>query len=94
MTPIDCPSHLFLGWFGPRGLASILYGILLLSEASLPHEERVFTAIVLTTLASVFLHGLSAVPGAASYGRTAREPSACPAEHAEVTAHPLRGGSS
>ena len=87
---LKLPSYLFVGWFGPRGLASILYGILLLSEASAPHQEAIFHAVVLTTLMSVFLHGLTAVPGAALYGRKSQDPSACPAEHAPVVAHPHR----
>lgn len=87
---LRAPSHLFLGWFGPRGLASLLYGILLLADAELPHEETVFGAIVLTALFSVYLHGISAAPGAEAYGRMAADREACPHEHAPVTEHPLR----
>ena len=84
------PSHLFLGWFGPRGLASILYGILLLSEASAPHQESIFQVVVLTALLSVFAHGATAAPGAALYGRLTERASSCPAERLSVTAHPTR----
>ncbi len=86
---LSLPSHVFLGWFGPRGLASILYAILLLSEAALPHEPQVFSVVVLTALLSVLLHGLSAGPASALYGRLARG-ERFEAEHAEVTPHPLR----
>jgi NhaP-type Na+/H+ or K+/H+ antiporter len=83
-------SHLFLGWFGPRGLASVLYAVLLLSEASLPNEAVVFAIIVLTVLASTCLHGLSAAPAARAFGRRMNNREACPAEHAPVTPHPTR----
>ena len=83
-------SHAFLGWFGPRGLASLLYAIILLSDAALPHADLVFGTVVITTLFSVFLHGVSAAPGAIFYGRIAQDQSTCPAEHASVSAHPLR----
>ena len=85
-------SHLFLGWFGPRGLASILYGIILLADAALPHQHEVFGIVVVTALLSVFLHGLTAAPGATAYGRAVRERSTCPAEHANVCSHPVRPG--
>ncbi len=58
----------FIGWFGPRGIASILYGLLILESAGLPHEERLFAITMLTVLASVFLHGASAWPGVRWYG--------------------------
>ena len=84
------PSHAFLGWFGPRGLASILYGILLLSEAAAPHQEEIFQIVVVTALASVLVHGVSAAPGAAWYGRLTQDRSAGPAEFMPVTEHPPR----
>ena len=62
------PTIAFLGWFGPRGLASILFGIILLEEG-LDAGDELFDVIALTVLASVFLHGLTARPGAAAYGR-------------------------
>jgi NhaP-type Na+/H+ or K+/H+ antiporter len=88
------PSHVFVGWFGPRGLASLLYGILLLTEANLPNEELVFAIIVLTTLASVFLHGTTAAPGAAVYGKLASDAETYPMENGEVTEHVVRGAKS
>lgn len=87
---VRAPSHLFLGWFGPRGLASILYGIVLLAEASLPHEQLVFNVIIATCTASVLLHGLTASAGAKLYGRFANDPAACPQEHAEASQHLVR----
>ena len=86
------PTVLFVGWFGPRGLASLLFAILILEESELPHEQLIFNVVILTVLGSVFAHGMSAAPGAQWYGRLATSATACPEEHREVTAHPLRAG--
>lgn len=56
------PTVAFLGWFGPRGLASIVFGVMMLQEASLPHERELLLAIVLTVGISVYAHGVSAGP--------------------------------
>ncbi len=57
----------FLGWFGPRGLASIVFALIVVQEANLPHA----TTIVLTTYAtvglSVLVHGATAAPLASRY---------------------------
>lgn len=58
---------LFLGWFGPRGLASILFGLLLLEE-ELEASETLFATVAWTVLLSVVLHGASAAWGARRYG--------------------------
>ena len=52
----------FIGWFGPRGIASILYLILVLIHIGTRGYEQIMSVVVLTILLSVFLHGLSAVP--------------------------------
>ncbi|MEM7337469.1 MAG: cation:proton antiporter [Actinomycetota bacterium] len=62
------PTTLFLGWFGPRGLASILFGLQLLEE-DLAGADELFSIIAWTVVASVFLHGATAGWGARRYGR-------------------------
>ncbi len=57
----------FLGWFGPRGLASILYVLLILEEFKSEGSEQILVVVMTTVLLSVFAHGLSAYPGAAFY---------------------------
>jgi NhaP-type Na+/H+ or K+/H+ antiporter len=59
----------FVGWFGPRGLASIVFGVLLIEEASLPGERTMLLATVATIALSVVVHGLSAGPLTARYAR-------------------------
>ncbi len=62
---------LFMGWFGPRGLASIVLGLVYLEhELHLPGETTIRLAVVVTVLLSIFAHGLSAVPGMKLYARS------------------------
>ncbi len=55
----------FFGWFGPRGLASVVFGILVIEEVDLTGGDLVFGVMAWTVLASVFLHGVTARPWAA-----------------------------
>ena len=57
------PSYLFLGWFGPRGLASILYVLMAVKNESLAGAETVFAVVMCTVLLSVLLHGITAAYG-------------------------------
>ncbi len=61
-TGLKFPTKLFLGWFGPRGLATILFGLLILDEAQVPHGKEIFLVAMTTALFSIVLHGLSALP--------------------------------
>jgi len=63
------PTVGFLGWFGPRGLASIVFAAIVIEESRLPHERLIAQAIYLTVGLSVLAHGLSAAPLAGHYGR-------------------------
>jgi len=56
------PTLAFVGWFGPRGLATIVFAVILIDESSLPHERTLLLAVVATIGISVFAHGLSAQP--------------------------------
>ncbi len=58
----------FIGWFGPRGLASIVFGLLAL-ERGVPEGQTLLTTVVVTVALSVLLHGLSSVPLASAYHR-------------------------
>jgi sodium/hydrogen antiporter len=66
-TAIQPASRLFIGWFGPRGLASIVFAIMVLNE-QLPGNETVMAAIGVTVMLSVILHGITATPLAAWIG--------------------------
>jgi len=60
-------SNLFLGWFGPRGIASIIYGLLIIERSGIQGSELIFTTMVITVLISIFAHGITAFPGSIWY---------------------------
>ena len=68
---LGLPTILFLGWFGPRGLASIVLLLIIFVDVStLPGMATVQAVIVTTILLSVFAHGISAPPIIGRYART------------------------
>lgn len=76
------PTVAFLGWFGPRGAASIVFALLLVEEqAGLPNQELVLTTAFVTVGLSVLAHGATAAPLATRYAdwldaRSARDEAA------------------
>jgi sodium/hydrogen antiporter len=61
----------YLGWFGPRGLASIVFAVLVIEENT-PHASTIVDATALTVTASIVLHGLTAGPLTERYTRHLR----------------------
>ncbi|MHC6214349.1 cation:proton antiporter [Rhodococcus ruber] len=62
------PTVAFVGWFGPRGLATIVFAILILEEpGELPHEDLLLTTAIVTIAVSVLAHGVTAAPLAVRY---------------------------
>jgi NhaP-type Na+/H+ or K+/H+ antiporter len=59
----------FVGWFGPRGLASIVFAVIVVQESALPHTGTILVATYATVGLSVLVHGLSAAPLAGRYAR-------------------------
>jgi NhaP-type Na+/H+ or K+/H+ antiporter len=69
-TGLSRATVLFVGWFGPRGLVSIVLGLVYLEQhANLPGESTIRLAVMATVLVSIFAHGLSAQPGIAFYAK-------------------------
>ncbi len=66
----DRTTVLFIGWFGPRGLASLVFALLAIEELG-PDADEAVAVIGLTVFLSVIVHGFSAAPFAARYGRSA-----------------------
>jgi NhaP-type Na+/H+ or K+/H+ antiporter len=63
-------SVLFAGWFGPRGLASIVLGLIVVAEApQLAGRDEIETVVASTVLLSVLLYGITATPLSAAYAR-------------------------
>jgi NhaP-type Na+/H+ or K+/H+ antiporter len=82
---LGAASVLFMGWFGPRGLASIVLGLVYLEqEKHLPGESAIHLAVMATVLLSIFAHGLSATPGIGRYARRIASLGPAAPEHAEI----------
>lgn len=64
-------AKLFVGWFGPRGLASIVF-IVIVINANLPNVGTLAMAVVCTVILSIILHGFSANPWARGFGGRSR----------------------
>ena len=78
-------SVLFMGWFGPRGLASIVLGLIVVGEAPLLAGRRQIELVVaLTVLLSVLLHRVTAAPLSAEYARKVEEMAADVPEKGEA----------
>src|SRR5215203_5985582 len=72
-THLRSVSVLFAGWFGPRGLASIVLGLIVVEEAPLlAGRDEIEAVVALTVLLSVLLHGITAAPLSAVYARRVR----------------------
>jgi sodium/hydrogen antiporter len=69
-TRLRAVSVLFAGWFGPRGLASVVLGLVVIEEAPLlAGRDEMEMVVTLTVLLSVLLHGVTAAPLSAAYAR-------------------------
>jgi NhaP-type Na+/H+ or K+/H+ antiporter len=95
-TRLRRATVLFMGWFGPRGLASIVLGLVYLQQHTHQSgESTIRLAVMATVLLSIFAHGLSALPGMDLYARKIRalppgaaELKGSPAEIRDLTANP------
>jgi sodium/hydrogen antiporter len=84
----------YIGWFGPRGLASIVFADLVVSSG-LPEQHLIVPVVMLTVGLSVLLHGVTASWGAQRYGRwygaaVTRDPGIREAAEAPLMAYRVR----
>ncbi|MCX4665459.1 cation:proton antiporter [Streptomyces sp. NBC_01381] len=61
------PTVAYIGWFGPRGLASIVFGLLVVEE-HVPGVRIIGEVVAVTVALSIVLHGVSAVVLTERYG--------------------------
>jgi NhaP-type Na+/H+ or K+/H+ antiporter len=75
------PTIAFVGWFGPRGLASIVFAVLILQAEPTPGLDVILATITVTIILSVYAHGISALPLTDRYvaWRTSNPPRPTPA---------------
>ena len=84
---------LFAGWFGPRGLASIVLGLIVIAEApQLAGAGEIEAVVASTVLLSVLLHGVTAAPLSAAYARRVEAMPANVPEKGEAAEMPTRVG--
>ena len=92
-THARAPTVAFIGWFGPRGLASIVFAVIV-EDAHLPHAGTIVAASYFTVGLSVLLHGLSAAPLVSRYAtwyRAAADKSPPALESQPAHEHRARG---
>jgi len=69
---VSTEGKLFIGWFGPRGLASIVFGVIVLN-AHLPNSGPIAMTVVCTIMLSILAHGITANPWAKACGERQRQ---------------------
>jgi len=62
-TRTDGATRLFMGWFGPKGVATVTFALLVLDQ-NIASGVRIFDLVALVVFCSIILHGLSDTPGA------------------------------
>jgi NhaP-type Na+/H+ or K+/H+ antiporter len=62
-TRVDTATKGFMAWFGPKGVATMTFALLVLAEG-IPEGERIFNIAALAVFCSIVLHGLTDTPGA------------------------------
>jgi NhaP-type Na+/H+ or K+/H+ antiporter len=67
-STLDRATVAFIGWFGPRGLASVVFGLITVDALEPAQSKVVLAAVTLTVALSVLLHGVTASPLASRYG--------------------------
>ncbi len=92
-TGLRWQTKAFLGWFGPRGLATIVFGLLALEELGehSPYIDDVTGPLAVTVLLSVFAHGFTAGPLSVAYGDWAQRVGAPILSEPSVEPLPMRG---
>ena len=85
------PTVAYVGWFGPRGLASIVFAVIVLEDSVLTHVDVVIATVLITVALSVLAHGLTALPLTDRYARWyAARPKAPEMESAAAHEHRWR----
>lgn len=88
---LQLPTVAYVAWFGPRGLASIVFGLFILEEAALAGGDAIFLVVTFTVLASVVLHGVTSYALSERYAVWFAARVGPLEEAQEVEAMPLRG---
>jgi sodium/hydrogen antiporter len=63
-TRIDVATRAFMSWFGPKGVATMTFALLVLAKPGIASRERIFDIAALAVLVSIMLHGVTDASGA------------------------------
>jgi sodium/hydrogen antiporter len=80
----------FIGWFGPRGLASVVFGLIAVDSLQAAGANRVLAAVSVTVALSVVAHGVTASPFARRYARSVATLPSAGREHTAAGPLPVR----
>ncbi len=86
----DRATVAFVGWFGPRGLASVVFGLIAVDSMDPAAAQVVLGVVVVTVALSVLAHGVSASPLAHRYGARTEELHPERPEHRHAPELPIR----
>jgi NhaP-type Na+/H+ and K+/H+ antiporter len=70
-TRTDAATRAFMSWFGPKGVATMTFALLVLAESGIAERERIFNLAALAVLVSIVAHGVTDVAGAEWIARRA-----------------------
>ena len=62
-TDLAMPDRLFIGWFGPRGIGTVVLGLLVVNRGEILHADLIATVVVVAVTLSLVLHSLTVAPG-------------------------------
>jgi NhaP-type Na+/H+ and K+/H+ antiporter len=74
-TRTDLPTRLFMGWFGPKGVATMTFSLLVLGQG-IASGQRIFNITALAVFVSILAHGLTDYPGSEAIARHAERAAA------------------
>jgi NhaP-type Na+/H+ or K+/H+ antiporter len=93
-TRLDMATRAFMSWFGPKGVATMTFALLVLASDGIASRERIFDIAALAVLVSIILHGITDAPGSNWIARRAEreEDSGDLGRHIDGTRAPPAGG--
>jgi NhaP-type Na+/H+ or K+/H+ antiporter len=93
-TRLDMATRAFMSWFGPKGVATMTFALLVLASDGIASRERIFDIAALAVLVSIILHGITDAPGSNWIARRAEreEDSGDLVRHIDGTRAPPAGG--
>ena len=76
-------TRLFFGWFGPRGLATVLFALLIVGDINHSYAEPILVIAINAVWISALLHGITAAPGAKWYSEKRNQSARVPTQNTE-----------